>query len=143
MSREDSDVSVIKVYCPLEKPIRVHLSQVTLRPSELPPGYYWYGTKRCSPGGPPKWVQKLLTEGPDQCDDTADVSQGQNCSGEVTSSSLEDTEPPEEVLDGRGNDEEKDSATIDVPELTVKEQCLYNLRTMIMHSEMKLKDELS
>ena len=60
-----------------------------------------------------------MTEGPDQSDDTANVSQGQNSSGEVTPSSLEDTESPAEVLDGDGNDEERDSATIDVPEPTV------------------------
>ena len=130
MSREDPDVNVIEVYCPLEKPIRVHLSQVTLCPSELPPGFYWYGTKRCSPCCPPRWVQKLLTEGPDLRDDAVDVSQRQDSSGEITCtpSSLEDMEPPAAVLGGHGNDEEKDSATVDVPEPTVKKQRRYNLR---------------
>ena len=48
------------MYSPQDKPIQVHLSRVTPCPSEFPPGYYWYGTRRHSPGRPPKWVQKLL-----------------------------------------------------------------------------------
>lgn len=60
LSRQDPDVTVIRVYSPQDKPIRVHLSRVTPCPSEFPSGYYWYGTRRHSPGRPPKWVQKLL-----------------------------------------------------------------------------------
>ena len=60
LSRQDPDVTVVRVYSPQDKPIRVHLSRVTPCPSEFPPGYYWYGTRRHSPGCPPKWVQKLL-----------------------------------------------------------------------------------
>ena len=129
VSREDPDVSVIKVYYPLEKPIRVHLSRVAPCPSEFTPGYYWYGTRRCSSGRPPKWVQKLLAEGPDQCDVALDVSQRQDSSEDVTASSLEDTGPPAEVLNGHGHDGEMDSSTIDVPEPTVGQQRRYNLRT--------------
>ena len=36
------------------------MSRVTPCPSTFPAGYYWYGTRRHSPGRPPKWVQKLL-----------------------------------------------------------------------------------
>ena len=36
------------------------MSRVILCPSASPAGYYWYATKRHSPGRPPKWVQKLL-----------------------------------------------------------------------------------
>ena len=36
------------------------LEYITPLPIELPPGFYWYGTKRHSPGGPPKWLQCLL-----------------------------------------------------------------------------------
>ena len=54
-SRDDPDVIVVKVYSPQDKQIRV-----TPCPSAFPAGYYWYGTRRHSPGRPPKWVQKLL-----------------------------------------------------------------------------------
>ena len=60
VSRDDPDVTVVKVYSPQDKPIRVHMSRVTPCPSAFPAGYYWYGTRRHSPGRPPKWVQKLL-----------------------------------------------------------------------------------
>ena len=53
---EGPDVTVIKVYFPQDKVIRVHLSRVTPCPNEFPPGFYWYWTKRHSPGRPPKWV---------------------------------------------------------------------------------------
>ena len=69
LSREEPDVTVTKVYFPEDKAIRVHLSRVTPCPSEFPRGFYWYGTKRHSPGRPPKWVQQLLdTEIPSEVD---------------------------------------------------------------------------
>ena len=56
VTQTDPDVTVVHVNSPQDKPFRVHLSRVTLYPCEFPPGYYWYGTKRHSPGPPPKWV---------------------------------------------------------------------------------------
>ena len=54
------DVTIVKEYSPQDKQIRVHMSRVTPCPSTFPAGYYWYGTRKHSPGHPPKWVQKLL-----------------------------------------------------------------------------------
>lgn len=68
VSRTDPDVTAVRVYSPQDKTIRVHLSRVTPCPSEFPPGYYWYGSKRHSPGRPPKWVQQLLAGDGDEPD---------------------------------------------------------------------------
>ena len=54
--------------------------KVTPCPNEFPSGFYWYGTKRHSPGRPPKWVQRLLAK-------DADVSEEEN-------SLVEDALPP-------------------------------------------------
>ena len=51
----------MKVYAPQDGTIRVHQSRVTRCPSGFPAGYYWYGTRRSSPGRPPKWVDRLLS----------------------------------------------------------------------------------
>ena len=66
ISRDDPDVTVVRVYSPQDKQIQVHLSRVTPCPSGFPPGFYWYGTKRHSPGRPPKWVQQLLAGARDE-----------------------------------------------------------------------------
>lgn len=79
-----------------------------------------------------------MIEGPDQRDDATDVRQGRDSSGEVNPLSLEDTGPPAEVLDGHGKDEENNSATMDVPEPTVREQRCYNLRTTSRKHELQL-----
>lgn len=62
------DVTAVKVYKPQEEQIQihqeeqiqVHQSRVVPCPPELPAGFYWYGDKRSGPGGPPRWVEKLL-----------------------------------------------------------------------------------
>ena len=128
VSREDPDVSVVKVYCPLEKPVRIHLSRVTPCPSELPPGYYWYGAKRCSPGRPPKWVQKLLAEGPARCEANADVNEDPDSPAETTSSLQEESKSPEEDEDR--SDNELDSAILDAAE-PVRKSSRYPLRTNV------------
>lgn len=64
ISCRDPDVTVVKVYAPQDPQIQVHQSRVTSCPSGFPAGYYWYGTKRHSPGRPPKWVQNLMSGEP-------------------------------------------------------------------------------
>ena len=43
VTHKEPDVTVVKVYRPQDTAIRVHLSRVAPCPSELPPGFYWYG----------------------------------------------------------------------------------------------------
>ena len=96
--KEEPDVTVIKVYFPQDQAIRVHLSRVTPCPSEFPPGFYWYGTKRHSPGRPPKWVQQLLSEDP------SNESQEPDPQTDSTLTSTADLEPdpePQEISDGK------------------------------------------
>ena len=89
LSRQDPDVTVVRVYSPQDKPIRVHLSRVTPCPSEFPPGYYWYGTRRHSPGRPPKWVQKLLNG------DAAELATENDSAVEPEESGVEDSSEAE------------------------------------------------
>ena len=60
MDRRDPDVTVVKVYAPQDGQIQVHQNRVAHCPSELPAGFFWYGTRRASPGRPPKWIDRLL-----------------------------------------------------------------------------------
>ena len=59
MSKRDADISAQKVYFPDEGQIQVHKQRITRCPSELLAGYYWYGAKKHSTGGAPKWVSEL------------------------------------------------------------------------------------
>lgn len=58
--RNDPDVTVVKVYAPQDGPIQIHQMRVAPCPPEFPPGFFWYGSRRSSPGRPPKWVDQLL-----------------------------------------------------------------------------------
>lgn len=49
------------MYFPNDPPILVHQLRVCPSPDKLPPGFYWYGAKRRSPGRAPNWLQKLLS----------------------------------------------------------------------------------
>ena len=60
VERNDPDVTVVKVYAPQDGPIQVHQMRVAPCPPELPAGFFWYGSRRSSPGRPPKWVNQLL-----------------------------------------------------------------------------------
>ncbi len=61
------DVTVSKVYYAQEGSIQVHQSHVAPCPTGFPSGYYWYSTRRHSPGRPPKWVRNLLQDdGPEE-----------------------------------------------------------------------------
>ena len=62
MTYEEPDITADKVYFPEDKTIRVHLSLVTPCPTELPPGFYWYGTKRNSWGVLPSGYDAFLTK---------------------------------------------------------------------------------
>ena len=96
VSRADPVITAVRVYSPQDKQIRVHLSRVTPCPSEFPPGYYWYGTKRHSPGRPPKWVQQLLAGDVNKSDTESDVEDEEirkSSAAEVDSDS-ESIEPP-------------------------------------------------
>ncbi len=57
---EDPDVVLTKVFFPQDDQIRGHQTRrVQPYSSQLPVGFYWYGPKRCGPGRPPKWVDRL------------------------------------------------------------------------------------
>ena len=60
IDKHNPDITVVKVYAPQDGQIQVHQSRVVRCPPELPAGFYWYGSRRSSPGRPPKWVDKLL-----------------------------------------------------------------------------------
>jgi len=60
VSRSDPDLTVGKVYYPQEGEIQVHQTRISPCPPHFPAGYFWYGSRRHSPGRPPKWVQNLL-----------------------------------------------------------------------------------
>ena len=60
IDRQDPDVTVVKIYAPQDGQIQVHQTRVAPCPPQLPAGFYWYGTRRSSPGRPPKWVDQWL-----------------------------------------------------------------------------------
>ena len=66
ISRTDPDITVVRVYTSQDKPVQVHLSRVTRCPSDFLQGYYWYGTRRHSPGCHLKWIQRLFSD--DACE---------------------------------------------------------------------------
>ena len=59
ISKNDPDITAVKVYAPQDGQVQVHQSCVVHCPPEFPDGYHWYGNRRSSPGRPPKWVDKL------------------------------------------------------------------------------------
>ena len=61
VERNDPDVTVVKVYSPQDGQIQVHQMRVAPCLPELPAGFFWYGSRRSSPGCPPKWVDQLLS----------------------------------------------------------------------------------
>ena len=58
-------------------------------PPELPAGFYWYGSRRSTPGRPPRWVDKLLQE---TIPPTAPEPQNSTDAGVGTQSSPDNTE---------------------------------------------------
>ena len=63
MSTNGPNVTAQKVYFPSEGQTQVHQNKVCACPPGFPASYYWYGGKRQSSGDPPKWLQKLLSDG--------------------------------------------------------------------------------
>ena len=62
IQRNDPDVTAVKVYFPDETQIQVHQNRACHAPAQLPPGFYWYGGSRKSPGKIPKWLKRLLAD---------------------------------------------------------------------------------
>ena len=62
ISRDDPDVTVVKVYFPDDPPLQVHQLRVKSCPMSFPCAYYWYGNKRSKPGRPPKWVENFMKQ---------------------------------------------------------------------------------
>ena len=123
LSKEGPDVTVIKVYFPQDQAIRVHLSRVTPCPSEFPPGFYWYGTRRHSPGRPPKWVQQLLSEDP------SSESKESDPHADSALTSTTDPEPdPQEIGDGEG---EVESELVVDATLDTRTHVHYSLRNKV------------
>ena len=42
--------------------MKIHQLRVCPCPDLLPPGFYWYGNRRRSPGRIPRWVDRFLSE---------------------------------------------------------------------------------
>ena len=61
IQRNDPDITAVKVYFPNETQIQVHQTRVCFAPTQLPPGFYWYGGSRRSPGRVPKWLCRLFS----------------------------------------------------------------------------------
>lgn len=64
IEKNDPDITESKVYFPQHGNIQVHQSRVQWCPLSFSGGFYWYGGKRLGLGCPPKWADKLLTDGP-------------------------------------------------------------------------------
>ena len=62
ISKNDTDVTVMKIYFPDDPQIQVHLSRVQPCPPSFPRSFYWYGGKRTGPGRPPKWIKNRLKQ---------------------------------------------------------------------------------
>lgn len=107
VSRDDPDLTVSKVYFPDEAHIQIHQMRVQQCPPDFPGGYYWYGSRRSSPGRPPKWVEHLLSttnpsqeqSRPDATDNEVDADvdtfEKMTPNGSDTSESLQSSRRPE------------------------------------------------
>jgi len=62
ISRDDPDVTAVKLYFPDDPPLQVHQLRIKSCPMSFPCAYYWYGNKRSKPGRPPKWVEKFMSQ---------------------------------------------------------------------------------
>ena len=60
ISRNDPDVTAVKIFFPTDAPIQVHQSRVNKCPPSFPNDFYWYGGGRSKPGRPTKKIQKQL-----------------------------------------------------------------------------------
>ena len=92
-SCNDTNVTAVKVYFPLEDPIQVHQTRVKPCPQGFTAGFYWYGTKRKGPGRPPRWVERLLLDS---------GSDAEGCVPDETSTSTSDGGGSSSVPGGSG-----------------------------------------
>ena len=60
ISRNDSDVTAVKIFFQMGPPIQVHQSRVNKCPLSFPNNFYWYGGRRSKPGRPNKRIAKQL-----------------------------------------------------------------------------------
>ena len=60
ISRDDPDVTAVKIFFPTDPPIQVHQSKINKCPPSFPNDFYWYGGRRSKPGRPSKKIQKQL-----------------------------------------------------------------------------------
>ena len=60
ISRNDPDVTAVKIFFPFDPPVQVHQSRVHRCPPSFPNNFYWYGGKKPKPGRPTKRIQKQL-----------------------------------------------------------------------------------
>ena len=111
-SCDETNVTAVKVYFPLEDAIKVHQNRVKSCPGGFLAGYYWYGNKRKGPGRPPKWVEKVLSGTTGTNTSTSDVTpEGNDESPESGTSSkgdppvITDTPTPVSRNDKNGDDE--------------------------------------
>ena len=73
----DTGVTAVKVYSPQDGAIQVHASRVSRCPPSFPAGSYWYGNRRHGRGRPPKWVEKLLSDGTEENPETNPSESGE------------------------------------------------------------------
>ena len=110
IEKRDPDITVVKIYAPQDGQIQVHQSRVVRCPPELPAGFYWYGSRRSSPGRPPRWVDKLLQGAPSTTvhkpESSADTESGSPL--ETSNTSRRNSE-----LDDQDRERQQDSAAED------------------------------
>ena len=99
IDRRDPDVTVVKIYAPQEGQIQVHQTRVAPCSPQLPAGFYWYWTRRSSPGRPPlrgeQFPQRQQATGPeDPSHRVADEDNSSHSSEDIVSTT-EDSSHPE------------------------------------------------
>ena len=79
------------------------MNRVVKCPSEFPPGYFWYGSKRHGPGRPPKWIDRLVKKSttPGEVSDDSDEERLSDANSdtkfEAENSELEPENEPSEL----------------------------------------------
>ena len=66
LEKRDPNIIVRNVYFPEDACLTIHQLRVCPCPDLLPPGFYWYGTRRRSPGRTPGWLDRMLNSVSDQ-----------------------------------------------------------------------------
>ena len=116
VSRSDPDLTVSKVYYPQEGEIQVHQTRISPCPPHFPAGYFWYGSRRHSPGRPPKWVQNLLQSSEELVE--PDMESSPEESDQEDNSSTQDNSVTETNLAESDPESDTDSnAGVETPEL--------------------------